>query len=160
MDGTPTKYYFSCALDRRFPSADTPSSSQSTSTGVAVDPISPDDSVSVVNAPIRRVADDRGARRRRHEAKIAQIEFCKKSLTTRAKNRKDRVSSLRVAVQQHHENHYYAKHKLQKEEKLLRGNEAKIRSYEADLLGLNAQLVAEADDYAPLPLMDGGSMSA
>ena len=109
MDGTPTKYYFSCALDRRFPSADTPSSSQSTSTGVAVDPISPDDSVSVVNAPIRRVADDRGVRRRRHEARIAQIEFCKKSLTTRAKNRKDRVSSLRVAVQQHHENHYYAK---------------------------------------------------
>ena len=57
MDGTPTKYYFSCALDRRFPCADTPSSSQSTSTGDAVDPISPDDSVSVVNAPIRRVAE-------------------------------------------------------------------------------------------------------
>ena len=160
MDGTPTKYYFSCALDRRFPSADTPSSSQSTSTGVAVDPISPDDSVSVVNAPIRRVADDRGVRRRRHEARIAQIEFCKKSLTTRAKNRKDKVSSLRVAVQQYHENHYYAKLKLQKEENLLRANEAKIASYEADLLGLNAQLVAEADDYAPLPIMDGGSMSA
>ena len=70
------------------------------------------------------------------------------------------MSSLRVAVQQHHENHYYAKLKLQKEEKLLRANEAKIASYEADLLGLNAQLVAEADDYAPLPLMDGGSMSA
>ena len=66
------------------------------------------------------------------------------------------MSSLRVAVQQYHENHYYAKLKLQKEEKLLKGNEAKIRSYEADLLGWNAQVVAEADDYPPLPLMDGG----
>jgi hypothetical protein len=156
MDATPPKTYVSCAMDRRFTCADTPSSTQSTSTEVGMDPISPDDSVSVVNAPIRRVADDRGRQRRRHEARIAQIEFCKKSLTTRAKNRKDRVDSLRRAEQQHHENYYLTKHILQKEEKLLKGNEAKIRSYEADLLGLNAQLVAEADDYPPLPLMDGG----
>ena len=101
MDATPPKTYVSCAMDRRFTCADTPSSTQSTSTEVGMDPISPDDSVSVVNAPIRRVADDRGRQRRRHEARIAQIEFCKKSLTTRAKNRKDKVSSLRVAVQQH-----------------------------------------------------------
>ena len=163
MDATPPKTYFFCALDRRFPCADTPRSSQSTSTEVGMDPISPDDSVSVVNAPIRRVAEDRGRQRRRHEAKIAQIEFCKKSLTTRAKNRKDRVDSLRRSAQQYHENHYYAKHKLQKEEKLLKGNEAKIRSYEAELLGLNAQLVILEDDKAdnhpplpPLPIMDGG----
>ena len=160
MDATPPKTYVSCAMDRRFTCAATPSSTQSTSTEVGMDPISPDDSVSVVNAPIRRVADERGVRRRRHEARIAQIEFCKNGLTTRAKNRKDKVSSLRVAVQQYHESHYYAKLKLQKEEKLLRANEAKIASYEADLLGLNAQLVAEADDNPPRPRMDGGSMAA
>ena len=89
MDETPPKSYFSCALDRRFPCADTPSSSQSTSTGVAVDSISPDDSISAVDVPIRRVA---AASRRQREAKIARIEFNKKSLTTRAKNRKDRMN--------------------------------------------------------------------